>query len=168
MRPATEGRHTVAPEPALGLPKGRTSRVSARRNPSIPGETTRSRSVTVERAPPPTAFDLGLQLRWREKAPGRARLQPRRQSPTSMRASAPEVGCLHPGIQLPPLSFRHANEANKEEPAVCRRSSRKLSSTAPIVLYARVCARVASCRHKIKAVERNLDGLFLCREHVEQ
>src|SRR5947209_10647692 len=39
--------------------------------------------------------------------------------------------------------------------------TRKLSPAGPIVLHAKVCGRVGRCRHKIKAIERNLGGLFL-------
>src|ERR1017187_9657849 len=39
--------------------------------------------------------------------------------------------------------------------------TRQLSPAGPMVLHAKVCGRVGRCRHKIKAIERNLDGLFL-------
>ena len=39
--------------------------------------------------------------------------------------------------------------------------TRKLSPAGPMVLHAKVCGRVGSCRHKIKATFRNERGLFL-------
>src|SRR6202043_382977 len=39
--------------------------------------------------------------------------------------------------------------------------TRKLSPAGPMVLHAKVCGRVGSCRHKIKASHGNMIGLFL-------
>jgi hypothetical protein len=39
--------------------------------------------------------------------------------------------------------------------------TRKLSPAGPMVLHAKVCGRVGSCRHKIKAINRNVGSLFL-------
>src|SRR5208283_1208095 len=38
--------------------------------------------------------------------------------------------------------------------------TRKLSPAGPMVLHAKVCGRVGSCRHKTKATFRNECGLF--------
>ena len=112
------------------------------------------RQAHVERAPPPAALDFAF---WgglaqegpaqrghgAEKAPGRARLQPCRQSPARMQASAPEVRCLYPISPPRSLSFRHASE---EESSFRWRSLQKLSYANPIVLHAKVCGRADSCR----------------------
>jgi hypothetical protein len=110
-RPSPGGAAYSSPKPALSLPKGRKSWVSARRDASSPGGTTRSHGVWSGHSCP-----LPLILFWdfasrlcEQNAPGRARLQPCRQSPISMRASAPEARRLHPSIRLPPSSFRHAS-----------------------------------------------------------
>jgi hypothetical protein len=82
----------------------------------------RYQSPNVERAPPPAAFDFAVSFETLSgedtvgrNPPGRARLQPCRQSPPSTQASAPEV--RRPPSPTHPLSFRHASEANEEEPA---------------------------------------------------
>jgi hypothetical protein len=56
--------------------------------------------------------------------------------------------------------FRQQALARKER-ALTPSKRLKLSPAGPIVLYAKVCGRVGSCRHKIRAIERNLDGHFL-------
>ena len=58
--PAPEGLPDNGPEPALSLPKGRKSWVSATRNTPSPGGTARSNGANVERTLLSAAFDFAL------------------------------------------------------------------------------------------------------------
>jgi hypothetical protein len=121
-KPSREAAKDYSPQPALSLSKGRKSwdrgeeKHRPRRACPEPGRTILPIRMWSGR-PRPLLLTSVFKFCWR-KAPGRARLQPCRQSPAKTRASAPEVRSPDPSIQLPPLSFRHASEANEEESVV--------------------------------------------------
>jgi len=86
---------------------------------------------------------LPLTLLWKARgcacAPGRARLQPCRQSPPRTRASAPEV--RYPPSRSPPPTLVIPTRERSERGRICFSAgdhSRKLSPAGPIVLRAKV------------------------------